>query len=79
MDPEGHTVGVYDDAPRLNSVVYEVEFNDGQVKEYAANVIAENMMSQVDIDDYLLTRVKAVVDHRKDPAETSNNDRNLIQ
>ena len=67
VDPEGQTVGVYDDDPRLNSVVYEVEFKDGQVKEYAANVIAENMMSQVDIDGYSVTRVKAVVDHRKDP------------
>ena len=26
-------------------MIYEVEFPDGQLKEYAANVIAENMLS----------------------------------
>ena len=34
--------------PILNGLLYDVEFPDGQVKEYAANVIAENLLSQVD-------------------------------
>eukprot|EP00957_Ditylum_brightwellii_P086072 6548329-Ditylum_brightwellii.AAC.1 len=37
LDPDGHVVGSYDENPFLNSIVYEVEFPDGQVKEYAAN------------------------------------------
>ena len=48
IGPDGHSVGSYHDNPILNSVVYDVEFPDGQVKEYAANVIAENMLTQVD-------------------------------
>ena len=36
--------------PILDTRVYEVEFPDGQVMEYAANVIAENLYSQVDQD-----------------------------
>jgi hypothetical protein len=32
----------------LNSMIYEVEFPDGQVKEYGASIIAENMLTQVD-------------------------------
>jgi hypothetical protein len=45
---DARTVGAYDPDLILNSVMYDVEFPDGQVKEYAANVIAENMLSQID-------------------------------
>jgi hypothetical protein len=31
----------------LNSMTYEDEFPDGQVKEYGVNIIAENMLTQV--------------------------------
>jgi hypothetical protein len=34
----------------MNSIVYEVEFPDGELKEYAANILAENMLSQVNVD-----------------------------
>ena len=40
---DGKAIGTYDDNSMLNTMVYEVEFPDGQVKEYAANLIAENM------------------------------------
>eukprot|EP00980_Cylindrotheca_fusiformis_P014396 scaffold3830_cov85-Cylindrotheca_fusiformis.AAC.8 len=62
----GDTVGRYDENPYLNSMVYEVEFSDGQVKEYAANVIAENMLTQVDSDGYSTTIMKGIVDFKKD-------------
>ena len=44
IGPDGVIVGTYDDDPTMNSVVYDVEFPDGQLKEYAANTIAENML-----------------------------------
>ena len=47
-DQEGLTIWTHDDDPSKNSMVCEVEFPDIQVKESAANVIAENMLSQVD-------------------------------
>jgi hypothetical protein len=68
IGPDGTTAGTYDDNPMLNSIVYEVEFPDGQVKEYAANVIAENMLTQVDSDGYSTTILKAIIDYRKDEA-----------
>ena len=46
--PNGGVAGTYDDNPHLNTMIYEVEFPDGELKEYAANVIAENMLTQVD-------------------------------
>jgi hypothetical protein len=38
---DGRTADSYHDTPMLNSTVYKVEFPDREVKEYAANVIAE--------------------------------------
>ena len=40
IGPDGNTAGVYDHNPHHDSIVYKVEFPDGYVKEYAANVIA---------------------------------------
>ena len=52
MDPEGHLIGSYDDNPSRNSLLYEVEFEDGAIREYSANLIAQNMISQVDDEGY---------------------------
>jgi hypothetical protein len=68
LGPDGTTVGTYDENPYLNSIVYEVEFPDGQVKEYAANLIAENMLSQVDHEGYSTTLMAGIVDYQKDEA-----------
>jgi hypothetical protein len=68
IGPDGVTAGTYDENPYLNSMIYEVEFPDGQIKEYAANMIAENMLTQVDEDGFSLTMLKAIIDHRKDEA-----------
>ena len=66
LGPDGLTAGTYDDNPRLNSIVYEVEFPDGQVKEYSANVIAENMLTQVDSDGYSTALMKGIIDYKRD-------------
>ena len=52
LRPEGKAVGKYDDNPFLNSMMYEDEFVDAQVREYSANVIAENMITQVDLEGF---------------------------
>ena len=36
VDGNGKLIGEYNDNPLLNSLLYECEFNDGTVKEYAA-------------------------------------------
>eukprot|EP00957_Ditylum_brightwellii_P089736 6834610-Ditylum_brightwellii.AAC.1 len=37
LGPDGRTASSYHDNPMLNSRIYEVEFPDGEVKEYAAD------------------------------------------
>ena len=63
IGPDGQVTGTYDNNPFLNSIMYDVEFPDGQVKEYAANIIAENMLTQVDPDGMSTTLMEAIVDH----------------
>jgi hypothetical protein len=46
----------------LDSRIYEVEFSDGKVLEYVANVIAENLYSQVDKEGH--HQVVDIVDHK---------------
>jgi hypothetical protein len=68
IGPDGTTVGEYDDNSVMNSIVYEVDFPDSQVKEYSANVIAENMLTQVDSDGFSTSLMDAIVDYRRDDA-----------
>jgi hypothetical protein len=47
----------------MNSIVYEIEFPDGQVKEYSANVIAENVLTQVVSDGFSTSLMDAIGDY----------------
>lgn len=66
LDHNGKTSGTYNDNPYLNTMVYEVEFDDGQIKEYSANIIAENMLQQVDIDGYSSASMRGIIDFYRD-------------
>ena len=69
LDADGRTTGTYHDNPFLNTTTYDVEFPDGQVKEYDANIIAENMLTQVDSDGYSLSLIDSIIDHQRDPSQ----------
>ena len=63
IGPDGQVTGTYDNNQYPNSIIYGVEFPNGQVKEYAANIIAENMLTQVDSDGMSTTLMEAILDH----------------
>ena len=63
---DGNEIGSYDENPMLNSLIYEVQFPDGSVREYGANVIAENIYSQVDEHGYRQQTLDSIVEHTKD-------------
>ncbi len=60
LDSNGSLVRNYHDNPMMNSIIYEVEFPDGQVKEYSANTIAENMLARVDSNGFTMTLMKGM-------------------
>ena len=69
LDADGRMTGTYHDNPFLNTITYNVEFPDGQVKEYGTNIIAENMLTQVDSDGYSLSLMDSIIDHQRDPSQ----------
>ena len=79
FNEHGKISGSYDDNPFLNSIIYDVDFPDGQVKEYGTSILVENMSTQVDCDGYSLTLLDAIIDHcmNLDVAVT-NDDKYLI-
>ena len=52
----------------MNSIVYEVEFPDKQVWEYSANIIAQEMITQVYHKGYSTTLMNGIVEYKKDDA-----------
>ena len=63
VDSEGRLIGDLDG--NLRSLVYDVEFPDGAVKQYTANVIAENILSQVDANGYHSQHLDQIVAHER--------------
>ena len=47
-------------------MLYNVEFLDGSVKQYSANVIAKNIISQVDQDEFSQMLIRSIIDYSKD-------------
>ena len=56
-----------------------MEFPDGQVKEYAANIIAEKMLTQVDSDGMSTTLMEAIVDHGRDESKALQHQDKYVQ
>ena len=52
VDYDGNVGGNYNDIPILNTVLYDVQFPDAEIKPYLVNLIAENILMQVDADGY---------------------------
>ena len=65
-DPNGELIGKSSGNPLLDSSVYEVEFEDGAVERYHANIIAEHIYSQVDQDGYGRALLDEIIDHKSD-------------
>ena len=49
----------------MKSIVYEVEFLDKQVREYSANIIAQNMITQVEHEGYSTTLMNGIAEYKK--------------
>jgi hypothetical protein len=64
-DNDGHLIGKSNCNPLLDTSLYEVEFDDGRVGTYSANVIAQNIFEQVDADGHAHAIFDDIIDHRK--------------
>ena len=65
-DKDSNIIGTYNPDPILNTIVYDVMFPDGSVSKYSANLIAENLYSQVDEEGHHYQLLDHISNHRKD-------------
>ena len=73
-DSEGQLIGKESGNPLLDSSVYEVEFEDGSIERYHANIIAEHIYSQIDEDGYGRTLLDEIIEHKTDRHAVSKED-----
>ena len=73
-DVTGKPKGNYSPNPHVDSREYKVMFDDGTVKEYSANVIAENLITVSGDESYSNHFLNEIVDHRKDGKSISKDD-----
>jgi len=62
-DADGNPVGLHNNSPLLDMHRYEVQFGDGSLQEYTANLVAENMLSQSNAEGRPHMIFKEIVDH----------------
>jgi len=65
-DADGNPTGRANPNSILDTRVYNVEFDDGDVTELTANLIAQAMYTQCDADGNQYMLLSQLVDHRKD-------------
>ena len=75
IGPDGNEIGTYDSNPMLNTLIYEVEYLDGSIRDYGANVIAENIYSQVDEHGYRQQTLDCIMEHSKDSTAVPKSDK----
>ena len=77
-DSNGKSTGDYNKIPMLNTVVYDVQFPDGAVKQYSANIIAENILRQVDADRYHSQLLEGILEHKKNSRTVEKKDQWIV-
>ena len=65
-DSAGELVGKSNANPLLDTAEYLVEFEDGTIDRYHANIIAENIHSRIDSDGNTHYVLEDIIDHMRD-------------
>ena len=78
VDSKGQVIGDNNDIPILNTILYNVQFLDGAVKPYSENLIAENILTQVDVDGYRNQILEGILDHSKDNKAVQKKDQWIV-
>ena len=73
-DKNGQKLGVHDQNPFLNTSTYDVIFPDDTIKQFGANVIAQNLYSQVDDSGRSSRLLTSILDSKKDETAVNRSD-----
>lgn len=72
-------IGARHPNPILDTCIYNVEFPDGHVESYSANIIAKNIYSQVDTEGNFLMLLSDITNHQMDHTVVSADDKYIYQ
>jgi hypothetical protein len=64
-DAEGRPIGTANENPLLDTREYAVEFRDGHSEALSANLIAQNLYSQIDEEGNVHVLLDEIIDHRR--------------
>jgi len=78
VDDDGQLIGTFDENPVLNSMLYDVQFPDGVVKQYAANIIAENILYQVDKSGHQWNILDSIIDVKSDESAVTKDNAYVV-
>jgi len=73
-DADGNLIGNANKNPLLDTSIYEVELDEGEVEAFSANTIAEHICSQVDNEGCTHCTLTEIIDHRKDSSAVTEDD-----
>ena len=65
VDKDGKPIGRPSNNPLLDSRQYKIEYLDGTTEVLVANIIAENLLAQVDDQGQRHLMIEEIEDHRK--------------
>ena len=65
-DSVGNHIGTYDSNPMLNNISYDVEFPDNTTQHFNANIIAQNLYSQIDNDGHQSRELDCIIGYKQD-------------
>jgi hypothetical protein len=78
-DIDGNPTGVANANPILDTRAYVVTFDDGDVTELTANLIAESMYAQCDPDGNQYVLLDSIIDHRRLDTATKLSDQTVVR
>ena len=59
-------------------MIYNVDYPNCQIKEYSANMISENMLTQIDSEGMSTTLMYLIAYFKKDDSDISKQDKYLV-
>ena len=62
LDKDGKMIGDPNSNPFMNTVLYQVQFEDGTSQAYGANILADNMWRSVDDEGYHEDSLHSIID-----------------
>jgi len=77
-DINDNPIGVAHSNPIFDTRLYQVQFPEGHVEEYSANVIAQNIYSQLDSEGHRYTMMEEITDFKKDDNAVPSEERYVI-